>query len=326
MKYKVLISTVGTGSRLKKYTKYFNKSLITINNKPVISHIIDTFDIKTNFVIALGYKSKQVKDYLKIAHVKNTFEFVDIKNFNGPGSGLKHTLICCQSFLQLPFIFVSCDSYFKDKLPPPNKNWIAYSTSDNLNDYRSINLKNNKIVSLNEKNTIKKNSYPYTGICGINSYKVFWKSLNNQINKINRGEIDGLQDILKNKIIKAIKIDWYDTGNVKSLIETRKTFERNNKVNILYKEKEAIYFVNNLVIKYSYDKNFIKNRVLRAAYLNKYVPKIINFSENYYSYKMINGLVFSKINNEIKFHDLLNYLNKFWKKKKLNKKDKIKFF
>ena len=49
MSLRVIIPTAGLGVRLKNLTKNLNKSLITVNNKPVISHIIDSFKEDTEF-------------------------------------------------------------------------------------------------------------------------------------------------------------------------------------------------------------------------------------------------------------------------------------
>ena len=51
----VLIPTAGLGSRLKSLTNFYNKSMIPIGNLPVISHIIDSYEAKTEFIIAIGY-------------------------------------------------------------------------------------------------------------------------------------------------------------------------------------------------------------------------------------------------------------------------------
>ena len=65
----VFIPTAGLGTRLELLTKNNNKSLITINKKPVISHIIENFDLKrTKFIIALGYKADFVKQYLEVTY------------------------------------------------------------------------------------------------------------------------------------------------------------------------------------------------------------------------------------------------------------------
>ena len=62
MKFKVLITTSGIGSRLGEYTKYTNKTLLRVGKKPVISHIIEGYPIETPFVITIGYFGKQVKN------------------------------------------------------------------------------------------------------------------------------------------------------------------------------------------------------------------------------------------------------------------------
>jgi NDP-sugar pyrophosphorylase family protein len=41
MSYRVLIPTAGTGSRLEDLTRYVNKSLITIANRPALAHLTD---------------------------------------------------------------------------------------------------------------------------------------------------------------------------------------------------------------------------------------------------------------------------------------------
>ena len=47
--YKVCIPTAGTGSRVSEFTSGLNKSLLEINNKPVISYIITHFQ-KASFI------------------------------------------------------------------------------------------------------------------------------------------------------------------------------------------------------------------------------------------------------------------------------------
>ena len=42
--YKVLLTTSGLGSRLGNLTKFTNKSLVRIGDKPAISYIIDSYD------------------------------------------------------------------------------------------------------------------------------------------------------------------------------------------------------------------------------------------------------------------------------------------
>ena len=49
MSYRVVIPTAGVGSRLLEQTENINKSLINVSNKPVISHIIESFPNDVEF-------------------------------------------------------------------------------------------------------------------------------------------------------------------------------------------------------------------------------------------------------------------------------------
>ena len=112
---KVFIPCAGIGSRLNNLTNSKNKALIAINNKPIISHIIENFSNNVIFVIALGHKGNLLKNYLKSAYKDRNFIFVKIKNYSGPKSSLGYTMNNCSKFLNEPFVFCSCGTLFKKK-------------------------------------------------------------------------------------------------------------------------------------------------------------------------------------------------------------------
>ena len=64
---KVLILAGGLGTRLAEYTSTIPKPMVPINGKPMIFHIMKHYSKYgfTEFYIALGYKSKVIKDYFK---------------------------------------------------------------------------------------------------------------------------------------------------------------------------------------------------------------------------------------------------------------------
>ena len=96
MDFKVFIPTAGKGTRLLGLSKHFNKALVDVNGRPSISYIIEKFDITTRFVIALGHKGHDVRDFLRIAYPERQFEFVTVDPYEGPGSGLGFTLLECK--------------------------------------------------------------------------------------------------------------------------------------------------------------------------------------------------------------------------------------
>ena len=318
---KVFIPTAGIGSRLGTYTKNLNKSLITIGNKPAISHIIELFPQKTHFVVALGFDGKKVKDFLKLVYPELVFTFVKVKVFEGPGSGLKHTLLSAERFLKEPFTFISCDTILKEVPPIADHNWIGYSNKILSKNYRKVIAdKKNHILGFFEKDFFKaKKLKTYIGAAGIYDYKIFWQGMKK--NRINDGEISGLKNLIHNKI-SAYPFTWHDVGNVKSFLKTKYFFSKKETYNILEKENESIWFIKGKVIKFSLNPVFIKNRVKRQKILERFTPRIIGYSKNFYIYKKIDAQIISKKINQKLFSRLLKYLTNFWFNNKKILKDK----
>lgn len=323
MGYRVFIPTAGTGSRLGKITENLNKSLVSVANRPVLSHLIEKFPLDCDFVIALGHKGELVREFLKLAYPERKFNFVQIKPFKGLKSGLGHTLLTCKKYLQQPFIFLSCDTMFKGSVLPPNYNWMGYANEKNLFSYRTLSISGSKVQKINEK--LISNSYlkAYIGLAGIKDYNIFWQAMHNEKKiAIKQGEVCGFRAILKKKLIIAKKFKWNDTGTLTSLNHTREAYQKANQLNILEKENEAIWFVGDNVIKFSTDKKFIKNRVHRSKILSNFVPEITFHSSNMYSYKKAKGDILSDVITQALFDRLLEHSKFFWRRSILNQKKK----
>ena len=327
MRYRVFIPTAGTGSRLGKMTKYFNKSLLCIANRPVLSHLIEKFPRDCEFIIALGFKGKLVKDFLELAYPDRKFFFVNVKPFVGIGSGLGQSLLCSKKYLQQPFVFLSCDTIVEECILPPDHNWMGYASKVNLSSYRSLNIFDNQIKKINEKKKYSgHNLSAYIGLAGIKDYSTFWKAMNKGKNQaVKQGEVYGLRSILKNKSIKAKAFTWHDTGDLKSLNSTRAKYQKKDDPNILDKEKEAIWFVGKRVIKFSQDEKFIKNRVHRSNILKYFVPKVVCQRKNMYSYNKIKGHILSDVISLPLFNKLLKHCKLFWKTENLTKHQNSNF-
>ena len=176
MSYTVFIPTAGTGSRLGGITKYINKSLVSIENKPTIARIMEMFPEDTEYVIAVGYKGDIVKEYLQLACADKKIKVVDVFPYEGEGSGLGYTISCCKEYLQKPFVFCSCDTLVAEEIPDLSSNWMGWDDRDNKQQYRTITVQDAKVSSINEKSgNAPDSSKPYIGLCGIKDYELFWK-------------------------------------------------------------------------------------------------------------------------------------------------------
>lgn len=308
----VLIPSAGLGSRLKPQTNFFNKTMISIDNLPAISHIINSYDIKTDFIIALGYQGKHLKEYLQYYHTKNKFKFINIQNYSGPGSSLNTTLRRCSKEIKSDFIFHVNDAIIKQKISQnfDNDTLLISNKYSKSNYFRKISINKKKIDNIYSKNykPKKKIVYSYIGVAYIKDYISFNKIINNNNNN-DLGELNYFEISCSNNTLDYKKIsNWYDTGNHHTLNDTVREL---SKFQNLSKLDESIYFKSNRVIKFYVNKPLVKKRVIRAKILNKCVPKILSSSKYFYSYNYVKGVVFANSNpNLYDFKKLMIFLKK----------------
>ena len=327
MNLTIFISTAGTGSRLEHLTKFQNKSLVSVNHKPIISHIIENIPKESNLVVALGHKGDYVKQYLKLVYPKHKIKFIKILKYSGEGSGLGLTLFKSKSKLQKPFLFIPCDTIVFNQKIKLDENYLGYKKINNNGQYRSIKSKKNNLIKILEKSNFKKKINAYTGIVFVKDFKNFWKNADQKNKKfIEQGETFLINKSIEDKTInyKLKKLNWFDTGNKRALKNFEQKF-KNNKLRILRKEKEDIYFINDIVVKFSVDEKFIIDRIKRAKYLKPFIPKIIKKSKNFYIYKKIEGSVYADKVSKNNYAIFFNFCKKLWKVKKLKANQKTKF-
>jgi len=315
MTFKTFIPTCGLGSRLGAETLNRNKSLVTIGSENAISKLIKTIPADSELVIALGYRGNEVRDFVQHAFQDRNITYRSVDLYEGQGSGLGYTLLCCKDLLLEPFIFISCDTLVETLVQPPDSNWIGLADKKPSPSYRTVRIDNGLVKDIFEKNTNVQShgAKPYIGLAGIKDYKIFWQSLENGGAKaIHEGEVYGLRALAHAKSVTGVVYDWHDTGSIDELVKCRNRFEKECSFNILPKSSESIWFVNGKVIKYSDDLNFISGRVARSNILEGFVPMVKMVGDHMYSYDFIEGDVVSRTMDPDVFLELLAWLEEFW--------------
>lgn len=239
MKYKVLLTTSGTGSRLGEITKRTNKALVPVAGRPTIEYILDSYAKEIPLVITLGYLGESVKDYLEKNHPERNFEFVWVDKYEGHGSSLGYSMLKAKDNLQCPFIFHACDGIFTEPIPAPDKNWMGGYVEDwaisnmPLAQYRTHTMKEGKILNLNDKGVTPFDSI-HIGLDGIKDYEIWWHILESIYNKDPNDTSIGDVPVLDAMIKEGIEFDWIpykvwlDTGNIPAL-EATEEFLKNFK-------------------------------------------------------------------------------------------------
>lgn len=228
-RYKVLLTTSGTGSRLKELTKNLNKALVPLNGKPAVTYIINLYPEDTDFVVTVGYLGEQVREALPRLYPHRKFTFVEVDLYEGPGSSLGYSMLKAAPYLQCPFIFHACDTLvFGNTIPTPERHWMAgYCMAGDLSQYRTIEMNaEGKAILINAKGAGTSDSV-FIGLFGIKEYALYWQSLQAAY------DTDPLDQTLNDTVPVSAMLQagvpfdlvsfpiWLDTGNPEALAKTQ---------------------------------------------------------------------------------------------------------
>lgn len=294
----------GKGTR-NNSIKGLHKALLPLENKAIISHIFNKLPKNIEIVLAVGYKSEQIKTYVSLVHSDRKITYVDIENYDGEGSGPGLSLLSCEKHLQCPFIFTSVDTLVEEEfgLHRVDSNWIGFS------DVKRS--ESSKYCLVEGEEYLNKFYYGYgdkafIGMAGIFDYEIFWKNL--KIKSLIKNEYQVLNGFTELKNIELKYFNWYDTGNDKSYSDTKHKFCNDI---VAAKTDECIFIENGYVIKYFNDIEKINSRVERSKFLNGSLPHINRLNDNMFYYKFINGQTIASIHDT----DILKKLIPYWYEK-----------
>jgi len=326
MFYKVCILAAGLGSRMSAITHGLSKALMPINHKAVVTHIIEKFPDEIEIVIAVGHKAQYIKDYLSCAHASRRITFVQVDNYDGPGAGPGYSLLQCRDYLQCPFIFYAVDTLVDDPIPLPDRNWLGVSPVVNPDQYCTVGVQGDLIVSLQDKiNTSNKQAF--IGLAGVRDYDIFFDGLaSSRKHPTQEFQVSGGFSSLIGRSLKSLSFKWYDVGNPDGYSEATQAKAMSATAFDFSKPDEHIYFVNNTVIKYFENSTITKNRFLRSKQLNGLVPAVTNIHGSFYAYAKEDGQVLYAVLTTEKVSKLLDWLSSnLWVRRMLTDEDSEKF-
>jgi NDP-sugar pyrophosphorylase family protein/mannose-6-phosphate isomerase-like protein (cupin superfamily)/thiamine kinase-like enzyme len=282
----VLILCAGLGSRLKKLTDNINKTLLPINNRAIISHIIEKFPKEYDFVVAVGYKGDSVREYCNLAYPHHKFTFVNVENYDPSQTGPGTSALLCSEHLQRPFYFIMGDCIIDSQIPSINGNWLGVHPTSYPEKYSTVKIDDREnIISFVDKSTTGYD-LAFVGFGGISDYSTFWKELSVNIKKgelVSAFESPEIYPTLKSKRLK-----WLDTGNLDDLDKARQYF--NDKPLSLKKDIEEItYKDGGKFLKFTQDKDLLERRKIRGSILADIIPPNFNVGENFLYYDWVEG-------------------------------------
>ena len=312
----VCILTAGLGKRMGLYTEKVNKALLPLDDRGIISHIIERFPKDTEFVVGVGYLQEQVRQYLSIAHPDRNITFAEVDNYDGPGSGPGYSLLCCRSYLQRPFYFVSCDTLWDNALPMPlDHSWLGVATVpiEETARYCTLRVDANRITELRDKEPVTNSAYQaFVGLCYIHDYAVYWKSL--ECCGLVAGEHQmstALRVLVEQCDVRVVPVDWTDVGDLEKYKQAVLRFSDYD----FSKSEEIFYCVGSKVIKYFVDHTVTDKRVAKAKMAPRVFPAITDHVGGFYAYIYQPGETLYDFNSPNILQSLLRWLEtSVWKK------------
>ena len=317
----VFIAAAGLGSRLGDLTRSMNKAMLPINNKAIISYIIDKFPREYEFVISLGYKGDELKQYCELAYPEYKFTFVNIDKYEGEGSGPGYSALQCKDYLQRPFYFAVADCIIDSKMPHLDGNWLAVYPTAYPEKYSTIQLdKDDNILAFTNKDA-KGYDNAFIGLASIWDYEVFWSEL--ETNMKNGEIVSAFESTDRYPKFKAKHLRWLDTGNLDDLNRAKEYFHDNPLS--LYKVTDEVTYKMDKFIKFSPNKELNKNKAERAKVLKDLIPSNFISTDNFISYHWEQGDTLYRHDSSIIYSKFLNKLQSNIAKSEKYKGDKELF-
>lgn len=306
---KLLILAAGRGSRMLNLGNDFNKGLLPVAGKAIITHIIENADVD-EIIIAVGYKSEQVKEYCQALHSKSTIKFVDVDNYDGPGSGPGYSMYCCKELLDCPFYLLTADSLIKEKLPPIDYNWIGIATVPDIENYATCSIDSQGRI-IDFKNKSKDSlSFAFTGVAAIYDYKLFWEKFDSYKENKSDKETELVGAFYKPFFadIYGKELEWHDTGR-KDLYQ--EIYLKDKGIGFYDLKKididEFTYCVNNVVAKITTEKK-AEYKKRRGLLLTSLTPQL-KYTElkNFVVHDFVDGKTLYEIDSTDLYKSFLHW-------------------
>lgn len=221
--YKACILTAGIGTR-NAYAKRINKSLLMLNGKPVLFHIIDKIPKDVEIVIAVGFMASNVIQDVMGAYADRDITFVQVDKIEGEGSGPGYSLLQCKPHLNCPFIFTACDTIVLENYPMPYWDWVGVDYVDETQEYLTLKTKGRRVDAFYDKVTYSPTNLAFIGVAGIKSYELFWEGLCKPTLAKGEHQVTCGLEAIATKGLRTRVFTWFDTGTTEGYDDARRYF------------------------------------------------------------------------------------------------------
>ena len=299
----VCILAAGYGTRLGKLAENTNKTLLPVDNKAILSHIIELIPPDFDIIIAIGHHNQLVREYCEAAHFDriDNITFIIDHDIGEIGHGPAHTLALCKNELQRPFYICTSDTLLidHDQLDPISTNWLGITETGIPELYSTVKINgNNEIIDFMDK-SVNGHDFAFIGLTSIYDYEIFWNQLD-----IDSGElVSAFYDIAAYPSFYGKLIDgWYDTGTIDGYIEICRLYEE---MSLPKNTGQFIYYVSGRVIKTNIDALTVHDIIQRSDIISETlpIPELVYRGMYTFAYEYVDGMTLYQWFDESSDHD-----------------------
>jgi HAD superfamily hydrolase (TIGR01450 family) len=252
MTKKAVILAAGVGSRLRPMTHQIPKTLIKVNDKPMLGHIIQALinnDI-TEILVVVGYKKEKILNYCNEKFPYINFKFIENVDYENTNNMFSFNLV--QEYLNEEYLLMNADLVFDEKvinlILKSEGTSIAVDKGRHMEESMKLIVdENNEIIKIS-KQISKNDAYG----CSIDVYKIGTNDINTikqELKRILEIEKDYnqwtevmLDNLFKTKQIIAkpceiLDSKWYEIDNYEDLEKAEILFNQQ-----IYKLKDKKIF------------------------------------------------------------------------------------
>jgi hypothetical protein len=269
-------------------------------------------------VIAVGYQSESLVEYVRAAHPDRAVTFVPVDNLDGPGSGPGYSLACCREHLQRPFFFSTADCLLDGKATDLSANWIGVSGEAGCvgypQQYSTVRVSESGWLEGFRNKCDHGYSHVYVGVCGVRDHEQFWRCYDEL-------PADGDQHV---GIFQHLGMVWrcdehqfFDTGSAAGYEEADLVFrdeEGGADYELKKVSREITYRLPGRLVKLG-DPDSIEAKIARAGLLAPHTPPLTFRGKHLYAYEWVDGdILYALDDHELNWRFVKWCEEQFWSK------------
>lgn len=290
-----VVLAAGRGTRLGRVGESLHKALVPLDGRAALSHLFKRAGLGSKFVVCVGYRAEQLRQYVELAHPGLPVTFVHVESWDQIGGGPGRSLLAARPHVVGDLTFTSCDTLWEPfNLEEQGWSWAAVAPvpagTSPARWCRLVADDLGKVERVFDKTTDKPEGWAYTGLAHIvgRDLETFWNGIERC--EFVGGELQvsgGFTALAEAGHLFKERIAWTDIGDESAYRLAVAKYSGYDWTKI----GQATYVLpeEGRVVKFSADESMIEARMLRANLLGNRVPQPLYRRGSMLAYPFVPG-------------------------------------